>query len=295
MAYFTPGWAGRGPIRPVRPGILLADKRNPRRFSHVERRQPVPRICGGRVGAHAAGTASTAGAAVDEVVVVFKTHFDIGYTDLARNVVAKYRTSMIDNALAVCDGAKAMPPEHRFVWTLSGWPMEQVLWPGQTPERRRRIAEAIRDGRLVWHALPASLHTESLDLEDLVRGMVFSSRLSRQFGMPLPRDAKMTDVPAHTWVLPTVLKHAGVRVHAHRLQRGQQPGRGAAAVLVGRSRRLARADDVLRRLRHGPEAAGRLAVQDLAGADSRQATIMARPRRTKSRGCCNRRPASCPA
>jgi hypothetical protein len=157
------------------------------------------------------GTASTAGAAVEEVVVVFKTHFDIGYTDLVRNVVAKYRTSMIDNALAVCDGAKAMPPEHRFVWTLSGWPMEQVLWPGQTPERRRRIVEAIRDGRLVWHALPASLHTESLDLEDLVRGMVFSSQLSRQFGMPLPRDAKMTDVPAHTWALATILKHAGVQ------------------------------------------------------------------------------------
>jgi hypothetical protein len=156
------------------------------------------------------GTASAARAAVEEVVVVFKTHFDIGYTDLARNVVAKYRTSMIDNALVVCDGAKAMPPEHRFVWTLSGWPMEQVLWPGQTAERRRRIVEAIRDGRLVWHALPASLHTESLDLEDLVRGMVFSSRLSRQFGMQLPRDAKMTDVPAHTWALATILKHAGV-------------------------------------------------------------------------------------
>ena len=88
-----------------------------------------------------------------------------------------------------------MPPEHRFVWTLSGWPMAQILWPGQTPERRERIAQAIRDGRLVWHALPATLHTESLDLEDLVRGMGFSSRLSRQFGMPLPRDAKMTDVP----------------------------------------------------------------------------------------------------
>ena len=158
----------------------------------------------------AAIQAGAAGARVEEVVVVFKTHFDIGYTDLARNVVAKYRTSMIDNALAVCDEAKAMPPEHRFVWTLSGWPMAQVLWPGQTPERRVRVQEAIRDGRLVWHALPATLHTESLDLEDLVRGMGFSSRLSRQFGMPLPSDAKMTDVPAHTWALATVLKHAGV-------------------------------------------------------------------------------------
>jgi hypothetical protein len=161
-----------------------------------------------------ASTAITAdpqsGPKLEEVIVVFKTHFDIGYTDLARNVVTRYRTSMIDNALVVCDGAKAMPPEHRFVWTLAGWPMQQILWPGQTPERRARVEQAIRDGRLVWHALPATLHTESLDLEDLVRGMVFSSRLSRQFGMPLPRDAKMTDVPAHTWILPTILKHAGV-------------------------------------------------------------------------------------
>ncbi len=28
--------------------------------------------------------------------------------------------------------------------------------------------------------------------------------------MPLARDGKMTDVPSHTWILPTVLKHAGI-------------------------------------------------------------------------------------
>ncbi|NUQ64004.1 MAG: hypothetical protein HUU20_16125 [Pirellulales bacterium] len=147
---------------------------------------------------------------VEQVVVVFKTHFDIGYTDLARNVVNRYRTSMIDKALEVCDHTKPLPPEHRFVWTLSGWPMTQILWPGQTADRRRLVEEAIRDGRLVWHALPGSLHTESLDLEDLVRGLGFSSELSRQFGAPPARDAKMTDVPSHVWALPTVLKHAGV-------------------------------------------------------------------------------------
>ena len=123
------------------------------------------------------GRGSNALAAVNEVVVVFKTHFDIGYTDLARNVVARYRTTMIDNALAVCDSAKGMPAEQRFVWTLAGWPMAQILGPEQTSQRRERIARAIADGRLVWHALPATLHTESFELEDLVRGMAFSSRL----------------------------------------------------------------------------------------------------------------------
>jgi len=147
---------------------------------------------------------------VKEVVVVFKTHFDIGYTAMARDVVAHYRTGMIDKALKVCDETQALPPENRFVWTLPGWPMAQLLGPEQTPERRKRILDAAREGRLVTHALPGTLHTESLDLEDLVRGMRFSSELARSLGQPLPRDAKMTDVPSHTWILPTVLVHAGV-------------------------------------------------------------------------------------
>jgi alpha-mannosidase len=162
-------------------------------------------------GAKPASSAKPAsGAKLDQVVVVFKTHFDIGYTDLARNVVDRYRTSMIDKALDVCDSTQKLPPENRFVWTVPGWPMAQILWDGQTPERRARIEKAIRDGRLVWHALPVTTHTESLEPEDLVRGLRFSSELSRRFGQPLARDAKMTDVPSHSWIMPTLLKHAGV-------------------------------------------------------------------------------------
>jgi len=149
---------------------------------------------------------------VEEVVVVFKTHFDIGFTDLASNVVRKYQTVMIDNALDVVDRSRALPPDRQFAWTVPGWPMSRILedWPGQTVQRRDRITSAVRDGRLVWHALPYTTHTESLELEDLVRGMNFSSALSRQFGQPLARDAKMTDVPSHCWIMPTLLKNAGV-------------------------------------------------------------------------------------
>jgi hypothetical protein len=144
------------------------------------------------------------------IIVVFKTHFDIGYTALPKEVVNSYRTSMIDNALKVCDANRDLPSDRQFVWTVPGWPMAQILWDGQEPNRRKRVAEAFRNGRFVVHALPFNTHTESLDLEDLVRGMGFSSRLCREFGVDLPRDAKMTDVPCHSWVIPTLLKHAGV-------------------------------------------------------------------------------------
>ncbi len=154
---------------------------------------------------------TTAPSPVKEIIVVCKTHFDLGYTDLVSNVLENYRTKMIDKALAVREQSSDLPPEHRFAWTLPGWPLEQILGPQQTDARRERIAAMIRDGRLVWHALPGTTHTESLELEDLVRGMGFSSRLARRFGQELPRDAKMTDVPSHAWALPTILARAGVR------------------------------------------------------------------------------------
>ena len=153
-----------------------------------------------------------AGAKPDQVIVVFKTHFDIGYTDMASNVVQRYRTTMIDQALDVVDASRKLPPEQQFVWTIPGWPLHKMLedWPGQKPERQRRIEQAFEEGRFVVHALPFTTHTESLELEDLVRGLGYASRLSRDAGLPLPRDAKMTDVPCHSWILPTLLRHAGV-------------------------------------------------------------------------------------
>lgn len=159
-----------------------------------------------------AGAAESRKPSVQEVIVVFKTHFDIGYTDLASNVVQRYRTKMIDDALKVVDQNRNLPPERQFAWTLPGWPLSKIVddWPGQIESRQARIRQAFKDGRFVVHALPFTTHTETLELEDLVRGLTFASRLSREASLPLPRDAKMTDVPCHSWVLPTLLKHAGV-------------------------------------------------------------------------------------
>ena len=155
---------------------------------------------------------ATSPAEVREIIIVFKTHFDIGYTDLASNVVQKYRTTFMDSALEVVDQSRALPAQQQFVWTIPGWPMHKMLedWPGQTPERQERIKRAVQDGRFVVHALPFTTHTELLELSDLVHGLGYASRLTRGCGLELPRDAKMTDVPSHSWVLPTLLRHAGV-------------------------------------------------------------------------------------
>ena len=147
---------------------------------------------------------------VQEIIVVFKTHFDIGYTDLVTNVLTRYRTTFLDKALKLIQDSSNLSRDRQFVWTVPGWPLRQMLWEGQTPERREKVLQALKEGRLAVHALPFTLQTESLDLEDLVRGLKFSAELARENGLPLPRAGKMTDVPEHTWVIPTLLRHAGI-------------------------------------------------------------------------------------
>lgn len=149
---------------------------------------------------------------VTDIWVVFKTHFDLGFTDLPENVFKRYRGEMTENALAVIEKSATQPPEKRFAWTVSGWPLEaQILGPLQTPEQRIRIEKAIKTGALVVHGLPFTTHTESLDYEDLVRGLGYSSSVTRKYGLPMTISGKMTDVPDQSWIMPTLLHHAGIQ------------------------------------------------------------------------------------
>ena len=149
---------------------------------------------------------------VTDVWVIFKTHCDLGYTMTAEAVNEKYRVAMMDNAIRLREADQAKPPEERFKWTIAGWPMAaNILGPKQDPVRKDKIEQGLRDGAFAVHALPASLHTESLDVEDHVRGLGFASKVARAYGKPLPISAKMTDVPGHAWIMPTLLANAGVK------------------------------------------------------------------------------------
>jgi hypothetical protein len=147
------------------------------------------------------------------VIIVYKTHFDIGYSSTVHDVVHEYRTEMVDRVLEAIEKNSHQPRENQFVWTVSGWPMKQMLWEGQAPERRQKIELAIRDGNLVVHAYPFTTHTETAEMEDLVRGLNISSTISRKFGQPLSISAKMSDVPGQSWFTPTLFAHAGIKFY----------------------------------------------------------------------------------
>ena len=148
---------------------------------------------------------------VKEIIIVFKTHFDNGYTDKAESVIDKYSTSMMEQALATLEKSRSLPREKQFVWTIPAWPLTQVL-QRCTPEMKPKIEAAIREGWFVYHGLPLTFETEAGDPEILVRSLSYAANLSKKYNLPLPRDAKMTDVPSHSWFLPTLLSNAGIKI-----------------------------------------------------------------------------------
>jgi alpha-mannosidase len=150
---------------------------------------------------------------VEEIIVIIKTHFDIGYTHRVKEIVQHYRTGMIDKAMDIMDKSKDLPPEQQFAWTGPGWVMSKVLedWQGQTPERRKRLDDYVKAGRFQFHALPFTLESDACEPEEMARGFIFSSELCRNYGKPLSLSGKMTDVPSHGGALATVLANSGVK------------------------------------------------------------------------------------
>ena len=156
---------------------------------------------------------------VEDIIIVFKMHFDIGYTDWSESILQKYTTSMMDETLRSVEETGKLPKEDQFVWTLPGWPMKYIM-ENTSEVYKSGIEKALKDGRFKVHALPFTFETESSDLETLVRGMSYSSQINRIYDQPLVRGAKLTDVPSHSWILPTLLTQAGVKI----LHIGCNPG-----------------------------------------------------------------------
>lgn len=137
--------------------------------------------------------------------MIFKTHLDIGFTDMAQNVVDHYMKSYLPNAMRV---AKQMRGEkERFIWTTGSWLIRKFL--EESPDRKL-LEDAIRHGEVRWHGLPFTTHTELMDRELFRYGLGISAQLDERFHRNTTA-AKLTDVPGHTRAMVPYLAEAGIR------------------------------------------------------------------------------------
>ncbi|MEI7731861.1 MAG: DUF5054 domain-containing protein [Verrucomicrobiota bacterium] len=147
---------------------------------------------------------------VEKVLVIFKTHLDLGFTDLASAVIKTYVEQFIPRVLSLREQIEREHQPDRYVWTTGSWLIYRYLEEA-SPENRRRMERAILAGDLVWHGLPFSMETELMDRSVFRLGMAFSERLDRRFGRKTIA-GKITDVPGHTRGIVPVMAEAGLEL-----------------------------------------------------------------------------------
>jgi hypothetical protein len=141
--------------------------------------------------------------------VVFKTHLDIGFTKLAREVVEDYFEHFIPGALELARTTREQGGD-RFVWTTGSWLIHEFL-ERKSRADRRAMEDAIMAGDIAWHALPFTTHTELMDASLFRHGLSLSQSLDARFGRRTIA-AKMTDVPGHTRAMLPLFAEAGVKL-----------------------------------------------------------------------------------
>ncbi|MCF7954029.1 MAG: DUF5054 domain-containing protein [Spirochaetales bacterium] len=139
--------------------------------------------------------------------IVFKSHLDIGFTDLAENVVKQYIREYIPKALDLIDRLHESPIG--FTWTTGSWMIREFLERADS-SLRRRMEEAIKERTIRWHALPFTLHSELASAELFEAGLQISRDLDQEFGVRTIA-GKFTDVPGHTRAIIPLLARYGIK------------------------------------------------------------------------------------
>ncbi len=146
---------------------------------------------------------------VKKIILVFKTHFDIGFTDLSSKVIENYGNSMLKEVIATCKATEHMG-KLKYVWTMPSWPLK-VITERCSGDLRKELDLLIEGEQIVWHVLPFTSHTDFSSEEEYLEGLRFGRELSEIYHKPYKLSAKMTDVPGHGIMLPEVLSGAGVK------------------------------------------------------------------------------------
>lgn len=143
-----------------------------------------------------------------KILVLFKTHLDIGFTDFSRNVVEKYNKNYIPQSIRVARELAERGTKEGFIWTTGSWLIYQYLQQA-SPEQKAEFREAAANRWVSWHGLPATFHSESATKELYTYGLSLAKKLDEEFGRKTIA-GKFTDVPGHTRSIVPLLHNADI-------------------------------------------------------------------------------------
>lgn len=144
-----------------------------------------------------------------KVIVVSKTHLDLGFTNYARVIRQNYIEKFIPQAIELARQLNTAEKK-RFVWTTGSWIIKEVLVHG-TPEQKENLTLALKNGDIAPHALAFTTHTELFDADTLEYSLSVVDSLDKICGRKTIA-AKLTDVPGHTRAIVPYLAKRGIKL-----------------------------------------------------------------------------------
>lgn len=152
--------------------------------------------------------AETPDSEITKIRLIFKTHLDVGFTDLGTNVLKTYTTDFIPAALNLSETIEKEKDANKYPWTTGSWLLSEYL-KSSNPINKTRMEDAIKRNDFFWHAFPFTIEAELCDSSLFASCFFISRNLDRQFGRHTIA-AKMTDVPGITRSVIPIMKSNGI-------------------------------------------------------------------------------------
>ncbi len=149
-----------------------------------------------------------ADAGITRVLVLCKSHLDIGFTDFAGEVRAQYLTQYMPRVIRTARQLQRENTGENLVWCAGSYIVHEY-WRQARGEALRECEAALADGILAYHALPFTVHSEFFDAPLFATLLRDSRELDTVCGRRT-RAAKMTDVPGHSCGIVPLLAAGGV-------------------------------------------------------------------------------------
>jgi len=102
------------------------------------------------------------GNTVEKVHLIFKTHLDIGFTQVSSEVEKRYINEFIPKAIAISEQLRSENAAERYVWTTGSWLIWEYLQQA-TPEAVKKLENAIERNDIVWNGVPYTVESEIMN------------------------------------------------------------------------------------------------------------------------------------
>lgn len=162
---------------------------------------------------------------VKRVHLIFSNHLDIGFHSGLpltpgndANVLSRYFKEFFPAAVQVAESMRARGGNERYRYLTHSFLVSLYLeCPAKigiycpTTTEVADFENAVRNGDIVWHALPHNLQAEFMDAELLDWAVQMTHALDKRFHLPPKSTVSQRDVPGLTRAAVPILAKAGVK------------------------------------------------------------------------------------